>query len=176
MQRFGKVYMKPVKRARTGPGLSSPGEPGADPIETPAVTEATTTVVEGSTVEGTTVEAETAEVAPMEAVVAAVEAAKVEETAEVGTASEGAVVVGLATVEAGVAGPAAVEADKVASGLPTIAEEVESTGGEAAKVGAEPGSGSSSSFGYEDSKEESEETVLEMRSEAGLDEARSTWN
>ena len=86
------------------------------------------------------------------------------------TAETAAVETRTASMETVVVGPAAVEASEVASGLPAIAKEAEGTSDEAAKAGAELGSGSSSSFSYEDSEEESEETVLEMRSEAGLDE------
>ena len=172
--------MKPAKRAQTGPRPSSPGELGAASIETPAVTMVVKgTAAEAETAEvapvgGATMEAETVEVVPMEAAVTAVEAAEVAETAEAGTASGEAAVVGPATVEVGVASPAAVEADEAANGLLAIVEEVVGIGGEATKVGAELGYGSSSSFRYEDSEEESEETVSEMRSEGGLDEASPT--
>ena len=121
------------------------------------------TTVVGTAVEGTTVEAETAEVAHVEAAMTTVEVA---ETAEAGMVFE-AVVVGPATVEARVAGLAIMVG-------PATMEAGEATGGKAAKGGAELGSGSSSSFSYEDSEEVSEETVLEMRSEVGLDEAGPT--
>ena len=55
----------------------------------------------------------------------------------------------------------------------TAAEAVVGAGlvtGEAVETTVEADSGSSSSFSYEDSEEESEETVLETRPEVGLDE------
>ena len=112
-------------------------------------------------------EAKTTEMVPMEAVEMVVEA----ETVKMVETTVGAVEIGTASVEAVVVGPAAVEAGEVANGLPAIAEEAEGTSDEAAKAGAELGFGSSSSFSYEGLEEESEETVLEMRFEAGLDEA-----
>ena len=84
-----------------GPGPSSAGKLGAAPTETPVVTVVVTMVVEGTIVVGMAVVAETAEVAPVGGMT--VEAAEVAETTETGTTSE-AVVVGSATMEAGVVG------------------------------------------------------------------------